>query len=57
MWMSVLPEIMSVFHLCAESLRPEEDVESSGTRVIDGCELLCGVWEPSWVLCKISKHS
>jgi hypothetical protein len=26
--------------------RPEEGVRSPGTRVTDGCEPLCGCWEP-----------
>jgi hypothetical protein len=31
---------------------PEEGIGSPGTGVTDGCELLCGCWNRTWVLCQ-----
>ena len=46
MFMCVLPVCMSVYHVHAGcSRRPEEGIKSSGTEVIDSCELPCRCWE------------
>lgn len=45
-WTGVMPMYISVYHMCAWSLRrPEEDVRSPGTGAICGCEPLYGFWE------------
>lgn len=45
MCLSALPECMSVTHMHAW-WKPEEDVRSPGTGLVDGCEWPCGCWGP-----------
>ena len=42
------PKCMCMCTMCMQYLRkPEEGTRSSGTGVTDGCESLCGCWEPN----------
>ena len=44
--MSVLPACVSVYHMHAWcSWRPEEDIRSPVSGVMDGCDLPCRHWE------------
>lgn len=45
MCMSVFPAYMYVPHAYMVSQRPEEDIGSSRTRVLNSFKLLCGCWE------------
>jgi hypothetical protein len=48
MYMSILSAYMFVYWLYVQCpWKPEEGITSSGTGVTDGCEMLCGYWEPN----------
>lgn len=46
-WMGVLSACVSVHHVCAVPSGAEKGISSSGTGVVDGCELPCRCQEPN----------
>jgi hypothetical protein len=58
MYMLVMYVCMYVHHMLGGALRrPEEGIRSSGTRITEGCLLLCGHWESNPGSPKSPKYS
>lgn len=57
MCICALPACLYVHHMHALLWRPEEDVGTPRTGVLDGCKLPCGYWEWNLSPLKSSKYS